>query len=151
MSIMFLYRKKFPELMPWIIICYREEDYLQGCHPCAGPQKSVAFFLPYVLHIFILYTYLLFDCDNVGSLSHEAREAFLSALVSEGSIWSRWLFFWVQCKSLPGYIYNLCRLLNNCHSDVTGRAEWLDKGHKKCLILWLRVQDWADIIFRFVC
>ncbi|XP_030948809.1 vacuolar protein sorting-associated protein 25 isoform X1 [Quercus lobata] len=49
-----------------------------------------------------------------GSLSHEAREAFLSALVSEG------------------------------------RAEWLDKGHRKCLILWHRVQDWADIIFRFV-
>ncbi|KAM4085219.1 hypothetical protein ACJW30_10G010200 [Castanea mollissima] len=48
------------------------------------------------------------------SLSHEARAAFLSALVSEG------------------------------------RAEWLDKGHRKCLILWHRVQDWADIIFRFV-
>ncbi|KAL9675330.1 hypothetical protein QQ045_003532 [Rhodiola kirilowii] len=48
------------------------------------------------------------------SLSHEAREAFLSALVSEG------------------------------------RAEWMDKGHKKCLILWLRIQDWADCILRFV-
>nr|XP_023913650.1 vacuolar protein sorting-associated protein 25 [Quercus suber]XP_023913651.1 vacuolar protein sorting-associated protein 25 [Quercus suber]XP_023913652.1 vacuolar protein sorting-associated protein 25 [Quercus suber]POF09075.1 vacuolar protein sorting-associated protein 25 [Quercus suber] len=48
------------------------------------------------------------------SLSHEAREAFLSALVSEG------------------------------------RAEWLDKRHRKCLILWHRVQDWADIIFHFV-
>ncbi|XP_062160748.1 vacuolar protein sorting-associated protein 25-like isoform X1 [Alnus glutinosa] len=49
------------------------------------------------------------------SLSHEAREAFISSLVSEA-----------------------------------GRAEWLDKGHKKCLILWHRIQDWADIILRFV-
>uniref|UniRef100_A0A7N0VC47 Vacuolar protein sorting-associated protein 25 n=1 Tax=Kalanchoe fedtschenkoi TaxID=63787 RepID=A0A7N0VC47_KALFE len=48
------------------------------------------------------------------SLSHEAREAFLSALISEG------------------------------------RAEWMDKGHKKCLVLWLRIQDWADCILRFV-
>lgn len=47
------------------------------------------------------------------SLSHEAREAFLSALVSEG------------------------------------RAEWLDKGHRKCLILWHRIQEWADIILHF--
>ena len=53
----------------------------------------MALFLQHVLHSFILYLYLLFDCDSVGSLSHEAREAFLSALVSEGSIWSRWLFF----------------------------------------------------------
>ncbi|KAG6684537.1 hypothetical protein I3842_12G067700, partial [Carya illinoinensis] len=50
----------------------------------------------------------------VRSLSHEAREAFLSALVSEG------------------------------------RAEWLDKGHRKCLILWHRIQEWADIILSFV-
>ncbi|KAF3447699.1 hypothetical protein FNV43_RR08402 [Rhamnella rubrinervis] len=48
------------------------------------------------------------------SLSHEAREAFISALVSEG------------------------------------RAEWLDKGHRKCLILWHRIQEWADIILNFV-
>ncbi|XAR70684.1 hypothetical protein NMG60_11027623 [Bertholletia excelsa] len=48
------------------------------------------------------------------SLSHEARELFLSALVSEG------------------------------------RAEWMDKGHRKCLILWHRIQDWADMILRFV-
>ncbi|KAJ8628974.1 hypothetical protein MRB53_022297 [Persea americana] len=48
------------------------------------------------------------------TLSHEAREVFLSALVSEG------------------------------------RAEWIDKGHKKCLILWLRIQDWADCILNFV-
>ncbi|XP_010436262.1 PREDICTED: vacuolar protein sorting-associated protein 25-like, partial [Camelina sativa] len=31
-----------------------------------------------------------------------------------------------------------------------GRAEWLDKGHRKCLILWHRIQDWADIILQFV-
>ncbi|KAL5541047.1 hypothetical protein UlMin_042620 [Ulmus minor] len=48
------------------------------------------------------------------SLNHEAREAFLSALVSEG------------------------------------RAEWLDKGHRKCLILWHRIQEWAEIILNFV-
>ncbi|KAJ6714755.1 VACUOLAR PROTEIN SORTING-ASSOCIATED PROTEIN VPS25 [Salix viminalis] len=48
------------------------------------------------------------------SLSNEAREAFLSALVSEG------------------------------------RAEWLDRGHRKCLILWHRIQDWADILLHFV-
>ncbi|KAH0941346.1 hypothetical protein HID58_000983 [Brassica napus] len=48
------------------------------------------------------------------TLSHEAREIFLSAIVGEG------------------------------------RAEWLDKGHRKCLILWHRIQDWADIILKFV-
>uniref|UniRef100_A0A1D1YGI9 ESCRT-II complex subunit VPS25 n=1 Tax=Anthurium amnicola TaxID=1678845 RepID=A0A1D1YGI9_9ARAE len=48
------------------------------------------------------------------SLSHEGKEVFLNALVSEG------------------------------------RAEWMDKGHKKCLILWLRIQDWADCILNFV-
>lgn len=32
----------------------------------------------------------------------------------------------------------------------TGRAEWIDKGHKKCLILWHRIQDWADLIVQFV-
>ncbi|GAV88498.1 ESCRT-II domain-containing protein [Cephalotus follicularis] len=47
-------------------------------------------------------------------LSHEAREVFLSALVSDG------------------------------------RAEWLDKGHRKCLILWHRIQDWAEIVLQFV-
>ncbi|ONK69834.1 uncharacterized protein A4U43_C05F27220 [Asparagus officinalis] len=31
-----------------------------------------------------------------------------------------------------------------------GRAEWMDKSHKKCLILWLRIQDWADHIIKFV-
>ncbi|ONM39647.1 Vacuolar protein sorting protein 25 [Zea mays] len=48
------------------------------------------------------------------SLSYEAKEVFLAALVSEG------------------------------------RAEWMDKGHKKCLILWLRIQDWANFILNFV-
>lgn len=48
------------------------------------------------------------------SLSHEAREVFLSTIVGEG------------------------------------RAEWMDKGHRKCLILWHRIQDWADIIVQFV-
>lgn len=48
------------------------------------------------------------------SLSHEAREVFLSALVSEG------------------------------------RAEWMDKGHRKCLVLWHRIQDWADLVLHFV-
>ncbi|KAM0826217.1 hypothetical protein ACQ4PT_069025 [Festuca glaucescens] len=31
-----------------------------------------------------------------------------------------------------------------------GRAEWIDKSHKKCLILWLRIQDWANYILDFV-
>ncbi|KAJ6817916.1 vacuolar protein sorting-associated protein 25 [Iris pallida] len=48
------------------------------------------------------------------SLSHEARDVFLSALVNEG------------------------------------RAEWMDKNHRKCLILWHRIQDWADHIINFV-
>ncbi|XP_050378820.1 vacuolar protein sorting-associated protein 25 [Argentina anserina] len=48
------------------------------------------------------------------SLTHEAREAFLSILVSDG------------------------------------RAEWLDKRHSKCLILWHRIQEWANIILNFV-
>lgn len=48
------------------------------------------------------------------SLSHEAKEAFLSAIVSDG------------------------------------RAEWMDKSHRRCLILWHRIQDWADIILCFV-
>ncbi|XP_064955812.1 vacuolar protein sorting-associated protein 25-like [Musa acuminata AAA Group] len=48
------------------------------------------------------------------SLSHEARQVFLAALINEG------------------------------------RAEWIDKSHKKCLILWLRIQDWADYILNFV-
>ncbi|KAK2974609.1 hypothetical protein RJ640_015021 [Escallonia rubra] len=51
---------------------------------------------------------------TVRSLSHEARQAFLSALVSDG------------------------------------RAEWMDKSHRKCLILWHRVQDWAYLILHFV-
>uniref|UniRef100_A0A453F5M4 ESCRT-II complex subunit VPS25 n=1 Tax=Aegilops tauschii subsp. strangulata TaxID=200361 RepID=A0A453F5M4_AEGTS len=33
---------------------------------------------------------------------------------------------------------------------VKGRAEWIDKSHKKCLILWLRIQDWANYILDFV-
>uniref|UniRef100_A0ACD6ACN2 Uncharacterized protein n=2 Tax=Avena sativa TaxID=4498 RepID=A0ACD6ACN2_AVESA len=48
------------------------------------------------------------------TLSYEAKEVFLAALVSEG------------------------------------RAEWIDKSHKKCLILWLRIQDWANYILDFV-
>ncbi|KAH9314440.1 hypothetical protein KI387_023067, partial [Taxus chinensis] len=47
-------------------------------------------------------------------LSHEAKEVFLQALVSEG------------------------------------HAEWLGKGRKKCLILWRRIQDWAEYILEFV-
>uniref|UniRef100_A0A0D9WJY1 ESCRT-II complex subunit VPS25 n=1 Tax=Leersia perrieri TaxID=77586 RepID=A0A0D9WJY1_9ORYZ len=48
------------------------------------------------------------------SLSREAKEAFLSALVTEG------------------------------------RAEWMDRDHTRCLILWRRIQDWADYILNFV-
>ncbi|XP_044349292.1 vacuolar protein sorting-associated protein 25 isoform X1 [Triticum aestivum] len=52
------------------------------------------------------------------SLSYEAKEVFLAALVSE--------------------------------DQTAGRAEWIDKSHKKCLILWLRIQDWANYILDFV-
>ncbi|KAK8958375.1 Vacuolar protein sorting-associated protein 25 [Platanthera guangdongensis] len=31
-----------------------------------------------------------------------------------------------------------------------GRAEWIDKNHRKCLVLWLRIQDWADHVINFV-
>eukprot|EP00271_Cylindrocystis_brebissonii_P012918 TRINITY_DN32426_c0_g1_i1.p1 TRINITY_DN32426_c0_g1~~TRINITY_DN32426_c0_g1_i1.p1 ORF type:complete len:181 (+),score=38.24 TRINITY_DN32426_c0_g1_i1:153-695(+) len=31
-----------------------------------------------------------------------------------------------------------------------GRAEWPDKSHRNCLILWRRVEDWADVILKFV-
>ncbi|KAM1758536.1 hypothetical protein ACFX13_007716 [Malus domestica] len=48
------------------------------------------------------------------SLTYEAREAFLSALVAQG------------------------------------RAEWLDKSRRKCLVLWHRIQDWANIVLDFV-
>jgi hypothetical protein len=34
--------------------------------------------------------------------------------------------------------------------QTAGRAEWIDKSHKKCLILWLRIQDWANYILDFV-
>ncbi|KAG7028245.1 Vacuolar protein sorting-associated protein 25 [Cucurbita argyrosperma subsp. argyrosperma] len=68
-----------------------------------------------ICNLFILWSIVHWcGCDATGSLSHEARVAFLSALVSDG------------------------------------RAEWLDKGHRKCLILWHRIQDWADIILHFV-
>ncbi|XP_027081262.1 vacuolar protein sorting-associated protein 25 isoform X2 [Coffea arabica] len=33
---------------------------------------------------------------------------------------------------------------------IERRAEWTDKGHKKCLILWHRIQEWADLIVHFV-
>ncbi|XP_042375641.1 vacuolar protein sorting-associated protein 25-like isoform X2 [Zingiber officinale] len=33
---------------------------------------------------------------------------------------------------------------------IESRAEWMDKGHKKCLLLWLRIQEWADYILYFV-
>ncbi|MED6220332.1 Vacuolar protein-sorting-associated protein 25 [Stylosanthes scabra] len=47
------------------------------------------------------------------SLTHEARETFLSVLV------------------------------------VEGRAEWMDKFHRKCLILWHRIEEWAEILVQF--
>eukprot|EP00270_Netrium_digitus_P003058 TRINITY_DN13466_c0_g1_i1.p1 TRINITY_DN13466_c0_g1~~TRINITY_DN13466_c0_g1_i1.p1 ORF type:complete len:180 (+),score=51.86 TRINITY_DN13466_c0_g1_i1:161-700(+) len=31
-----------------------------------------------------------------------------------------------------------------------GKAEWVDKGHKKCLILWRSMEDWAATILNFV-
>lgn len=37
----------------------------------------------------------------------------------------------------------------NYHVNA-GRAEWLDKNHRKCLILWRRIEDWADSLLNFV-
>ncbi|KAL2634350.1 hypothetical protein R1flu_005829 [Riccia fluitans] len=31
-----------------------------------------------------------------------------------------------------------------------GKAEWLDKAHHKCLILWRSITDWANLILEFV-
>lgn len=88
---------------------------------------------------------MLNDCfqifDSAGSLTHEAREAFLSALVSEGML--HVFGFLVLVTGLGGNVSGLFFCL-------TGRAEWMDKGHRKCLILWHRIQDWADIILQFV-
>ncbi|XP_076927546.1 vacuolar protein sorting-associated protein 25-like [Bidens hawaiensis] len=33
---------------------------------------------------------------------------------------------------------------------LDGQAEWMDKNHRQCLILWHRIKDWADIILHFV-
>ncbi|XP_057723975.1 vacuolar protein sorting-associated protein 25-like isoform X2 [Arachis stenosperma] len=30
-----------------------------------------------------------------------------------------------------------------------GRAEWMDKGHRKCLILWHRIHEWAETLVQF--
>ncbi|THU58714.1 hypothetical protein C4D60_Mb03t17330 [Musa balbisiana] len=74
-------------------------------------QRLGDFKLP---HFFNYPPYFTVSLLLAGSLSHEARQVFLAALVNEG------------------------------------RAEWIDKSHKKCLILWLRIQDWADCILNFV-
>lgn len=86
--------------------------------------------LPNVMILFVIFA---------GSLSHEAREAFLSALVSEGTF--------LSCYSLV-FDRNLRPDQNEFHS--TGRAEWLDKSRRKCLLLWHRIPDWADLIISFV-
>ncbi|KAK4364703.1 hypothetical protein RND71_016061 [Anisodus tanguticus] len=31
---------------------------------------------------------------------------------------------------------------------IESRAEWMDKGHRKCLVLWHSIQDWADLIVK---
>ncbi|CAM6119324.1 unnamed protein product [Calypogeia fissa] len=31
-----------------------------------------------------------------------------------------------------------------------GKAEWLDKGHRKCLILWRAINEWAKVLLDFV-
>lgn len=49
-------------------------------------------------------------------------------------------FFFFSCSFSVWFFFAL----------LTGRAEWLDKGHRKCLILWHRIQEWADIIVNFV-
>lgn len=94
--------------------------------------------------ILLIATLLLYDCFQffhpAGSLTHEAREAFLSALVSEGVC-----FIHVNGFIILVFGSEKCLMCN-----LTGRAEWMDKGHRKCLILWHRIQDWADILIQFV-
>ncbi|EFJ33663.1 hypothetical protein SELMODRAFT_439061 [Selaginella moellendorffii] len=31
-----------------------------------------------------------------------------------------------------------------------GKAEWLDKAHKKCLVLWRSIQEWSEMILQLV-
>lgn len=87
------------------------------------------------------------DCFQIfhpaGSLTHEARQAFLSALVSEGML--------IDVRGFIILVFGYEKNASKCYSDLTGRAEWMDKGHRKCLILWHRIQDWADILIQFVC
>ncbi|KAB1669883.1 hypothetical protein ES319_1Z002200v1 [Gossypium barbadense] len=56
-------------------------------------------------------------------------------------------------------ILDYCRTSEDIHSTLSHeareafsqrRAEWLDKGRRNCLILWHRIQEWADIIVNFV-
>lgn len=101
----------------------------------------------FLYHLVLLVSRLLLcDCFKTfhltGSLTHEAREAFLSALVSEGMLnFYLWIYF--SCNGSGKNVSTVC-------SGLTGRAEWMDKGHRKCLILWHRIQDWADILIQFV-
>lgn len=34
--------------------------------------------------------------------------------------------------------------------SFAGKAEWLDKGHRKCLILWRTITEWANVLLDFV-
>lgn len=52
----------------------------------------------------------------------------------------------MQCGVIWFEIQHLFKIC----AETAGRAEWMDKGHKKCLILWLRIQDWANFLINFV-
>ncbi|KAA8525825.1 hypothetical protein F0562_007680 [Nyssa sinensis] len=91
----------------WVISNYPRSSIIRHTSLCSQTQNLFVIGLE---EDFPLFTNPVIE----RTLSHEARGAFLSALVSDG------------------------------------RAEWMEKGHRKCLILWHRIQDWADLILRFV-
>jgi hypothetical protein len=53
-------------------------------------------------------------------------------------------FFFKVCSALRkgGVLFMVC--------GNPGKAEWMDKGHRRCLILWRRIQDWAELLLSFV-
>ncbi len=57
----------------------------------------------------------------------------------------------LACKHLPRFCFVLRKggvLFMVCGNP--GKAEWMDKGHRRCLILWRRIQDWAELLLSFV-
>ncbi|GAQ79847.1 hypothetical protein KFL_000390360 [Klebsormidium nitens] len=53
-------------------------------------------------------------------------------------------------KSIERKLTNEARELFLNALVMEGRAEWLGKDHRKCLLLWRRIEDWADLIISWV-